>query len=111
MYSMSGDSDDLASIVDYNYNTSLITALSSVMSTDQIISFVDHIQSHVNNLEIIDRVSVTGMGVVIRDLIYLVIESSIISLVASLFVSVLLPLYFLKVWHGVCFQLSHCFLQ
>ena len=85
MYSMSGDSDDLASIVDYNYNTSLITALSSVMSTDQIISFVDHIQSHVNNLEIIDRVSVTGMGVVIRDLIYLVIESSIISLVASLF--------------------------
>ena len=79
MYSMSGDSDDLASIVDYNYNTSLITALSSVMSTDQIISFVDHIQSHVNNLEIIDRVSVTGMGVVIRDLIYLVIESSIIS--------------------------------
>ena len=85
MYSMSGDSDDLASIVDYNYNTSLITALSSVMSTDQIISFVDHIQSHVNNLEIIDRVSVTGMGVVIRDLIFLVIESSIISLVASLF--------------------------
>ena len=85
MYSMSGDSDDLASIVDYNYNTSLITALSSVMSTDQIISFIDHIQSHVNNLEIIDRVSVTGMGVVIRDLIYLVIESSIISLVASLF--------------------------
>ena len=85
MYSMSGDSDDLASIVDYNYNTSLITALSSVMSTDQIMSFVDHIQSHVNNLEIIDRVSVTGMGVVIRDLIYLVIESSIISLVASLF--------------------------
>ena len=85
MYSMSGDSDDLASIVDYNYNTSLITALSSVMSTDQIISFVDHIQSHVNNLEIIDRVSVTGMGFVIRDLIYLVIESSIISLVASLF--------------------------
>ena len=85
MYSMSGDSDDLASIVDYNYNTSLITALSSVMSTDQIISFVDHIQSHVNNLEIIDRVSVTGMGVVIRDLIYLVIESSIISLLASLF--------------------------
>ena len=85
MYSMSGDSDDLASIVDYNYNTSLITALSSVMSTDQIISFVDHIQSHVNNLEIIDNVSITGMGVVIRDLIYLVIESSIISLVASLF--------------------------
>ena len=85
MYSMSGDSDDLASIVDYNYNTSLITALSSVMSTDQIISFVDHIQSHVNNLEIIDRVSITGIGVVIRDLIYLVIESSIISLVASLF--------------------------
>ena len=85
MYSMSGDTYDLGSVVDYNYNTSLITALSSVMSTDQIISFVDHIQSHVNNLEIIDRVSVTGMGVVIRDLIYLVIESSIISLVASLF--------------------------
>ena len=55
------------------------------MSTDQIISFIDHIQSQVHNLEIIDKVSVTGMGVVIRDLIFLVIESSIISLVASLF--------------------------
>ena len=83
MYSMSGNRDDLASMVDYNYNTSLITALSSVMSTDQIISFVDHIQNHVNNLEIIDSVSVTGMGVVIRDLIYLVIESSICLLYTS----------------------------
>lgn len=102
MYSMSGDSDDLSSVVDYNYNTSLITALSSVMSTDQIISFVDHIKSHVNNLEIIDSVSVTGMGVVIRDLIYLVIESSIISLVASLFcICFITSLFFKSIAWGI----------
>ena len=102
MYSMSGDSDDLASVVDYTYNTSLITALSSVMSTDQIISFVEYIQSHVNNLEIIDSVSVTGMGVVIRDLIYLVIESSIISLVASLIcICFITSLFFRSIAWGI----------
>ena len=102
MYSMSGDSDDLFSLVDYSYNTSLITALSSVMSTEQIISFVEHIQSHVNNLEIIDSVSVTGMGVVIRDLIYLVIESSIISLVASLFgICFITSLFFKSIAWGI----------
>ena len=102
MYSMSGDGDDLDSVVDYNYNTSLITALSSMMSTDQIISFVEHIHSHVNDLEIIDSVSVTGMGVVIRDLIYLVIESSIISLVASLFcICFITSLFFKSIAWGI----------
>lgn len=40
MYSISGDQDDLNTIVDYNYKVGLITALSRVMSTEEIIQFV-----------------------------------------------------------------------
>ena len=86
MYSMSGDYDDLSSMVDYNYNTGLITALSSVMSTDQIISFVKEIEYFVSKLKEVKNVSVTGMAVVIRDLIFLVIESSVLSISFSMLI-------------------------
>ena len=40
MYSMSGDPDDFSSLVDYDYDVGLITALSKVMSTEEIFNFV-----------------------------------------------------------------------
>ena len=83
MYSMSGDPEDFSAMVDYEYSVGLVTALSRVMSTEEIISIVDDIEEYVGNLKSVGSASVTGMAVVIRDLVYLVVQSSVISIVMS----------------------------
>ena len=96
MYSISGDQDDLNTIVDYNYKVGLITALSRVMSTEEIIQFVKKIEDQVYNFKHISNASITGMAIVIRDLIYLVIESSIISIFSSIILICLITSIFFK---------------
>ncbi|MFL2989782.1 MAG: RND family transporter [Candidatus Neomarinimicrobiota bacterium] len=96
MYSISGDQDDLNAIVDYNYKVGLITALSRVMSTEEIIEFVRKIEDQVYNFKYISNASITGMAIVIRDLIYLVIESSIISIFSSIILICIITSMFFK---------------
>ena len=96
MYSISGDQDDLNTIVDYNYKVGLITALSRVMSTEEIIQFVKKIEDQVYSFKHISNTSITGMAIVIRDLIYLVIESSIISIFSSIILICLIASIFFK---------------
>ena len=96
MYSISGDQDDLNTIVDYNYKVGLITALSRVMSTEEIIQFVKKIEDQVYSFKHISNTSITGMAIVIRDLIYLVIESSLISIFSSIILICLITSIFFK---------------
>jgi len=96
MYSMSGDPDDFSTMVDYDYNVGLVTSLSRVMTTDEIISTVDKIESYTQGLKSVEKASVTGMAVVLRDLVYLIVESSIISIVASVLVIGLIASVFFK---------------
>ena len=96
MYSISGNQDDLNTIVDYNYKVGLITALSRVMSTEEIIEFVRKIEDQVYNFKHISNASITGMAIVIRDLIYLVIESSVISIFSSVILICLITSIFFK---------------
>ena len=96
MYSMSGDPDDFSSMVDYDYSVGLVTSLSRVMTTDEIISTVDKIESYTQGLKSVEKASVTGMAVVLRDLVYLIVESSIISIVASVLVIGLIASVFFK---------------
>ena len=96
MYSMSGDPDDFSSMVDYDYRVGLVTSLSRVMTTDEIISTVDKIESYTQGLKSVEKASVTGMAVVLRDLVYLIVESSIISIVASVLVIGLIASVFFK---------------
>ena len=96
MYSISGDQDDLNTIVDYNYKVGLITALSRVMSTEEIIQFVKKIEDQVYDFKHISNASITGMAIVIRDLIYLVIESSVISIFSSVILICLITSIFFK---------------
>ena len=65
MYSISGDQDDLNTIVDYNYKVGLITALSRVMSTEEIIQFVKKIEDQVYNFKHISNASITGMAIAV----------------------------------------------
>ena len=102
MYSISGDPEDFSSMIDSEYGVGLVTALSRVMSTDEIISIVGNIEEHVASLKSIEKGSVTGMAVVIRDLIYLVVESSVISIVMSIIlIGLITSIFFKRILWGV----------
>ena len=102
MYSMSGDPEDFSAMVDYEYSVGLVTALSRVMSTEEIISIVDEIEEYVGNLKSVGSASVTGMAVVIRDLVYLVVQSSVISIVMSvILIGLITSLFFKRIAWGM----------
>jgi len=102
MYSMSGDPEDFSTMVDYEYSVGLVTALSQVMSTEEIISIVDKIEEYVGDLKIVGGASVTGMAVVLRDLVYLVVQSSVISIVMSvILIGLITSLFFKRIAWGM----------
>ena len=102
MYSMSGDPEDFSAMVDYEYSVGLVTALSRVMSTEEIISIVDEIEEYVGGLKDVGSASVTGMAVVIRDLVYLVVQSSVISIVMSvILIGLITSLFFKRIAWGM----------
>ncbi len=47
MYSMSGDPDDFESLVDYEYETGLITAMMQSVSTKEIVIMADQIKVYI----------------------------------------------------------------
>ena len=97
MYSMSGDPEDFSSLVDYEYRVGLVTALSRVMSTEEIFFIVEKIEQYVKSLKNIGNASVTGMAVVIRDLVYLVVQSSVISIVTSvILIGIIASIFFIS---------------
>ena len=102
MYSMSGDPDDFSTMVNYDYSVGLVTSLSRVMTTDEIVSTVDKIENYTQGLKSVEKASVTGMMVVLRDLVYLIVESSIISIVASvLIIGLIASVFFKRILWGV----------
>ncbi|MGY8788022.1 MAG: MMPL family transporter, partial [Fidelibacterota bacterium] len=94
---------DFSSMVDYNYEVGLVTALSKIMSTDEIFSYVEKIDAYIDenfNPEL--KINVTGMMVVFRDLVTLIIKSSIFSITFSLFViGVIASIFFKRILWGV----------
>ena len=97
MYSMSGDPDDFEALVDYEYKIGLITAFADVMSTEQIFSYTNKLNEHIDkNFNDDSKIDVTGMIVVFRDLVILIVQSSFISIFASLLVIGILASLFFK---------------
>ena len=103
MYSMSGDPEDFSSLVDYEYSSGLITALSSVMSTEDVFSFVGSITDHIEqNFDQTINIDVTGIIVVIRDMVLMVIRSSFLSILISLvLICSITALFFKRVIWGI----------
>lgn len=86
LYSMSGDPDDFSALVDYEYKTGLVTSFMKNMSTKNIVSFVGEIRSFISE-NITDRISITitGMLVILNDVVHLLVRSSFISIFVSIF--------------------------
>ena len=103
MYSMSGDPEDFSSLVDYEYSSGLITALSSVMSTEDVFSFVGSITDHIEqNFDQTINIDVTGMIVFISDMVLMVIRSSFLSILISLvLICSITALFFKRIIWGI----------
>lgn len=97
LYSMSGDPDDFEALVDYDYETGLITTLMRTISTTEIAKFVNETEEFIDeNIKSDISISSTGMLVVFRDLIDKILESSFISILASIFLICLIASIFFK---------------
>ncbi len=103
LYSMSGDPDDFESLVDYDYETGLITALMSSISTSEIAQFVNEIDDYVaNNISEDIDISTTGMLVVFRDLTDMIVHSSLISIFASIIlICIIASIFFKRILWGI----------
>ena len=102
MYYMSSDHDELSSMIDQDHKTTLITSLSSIMSTEDIFSLVGlmttYIDKHFFGTE---KINITGMIVVIRDMVLMVIRSALLSIVVSvLLIGLITSLFFGRVIWG-----------
>ena len=104
MYYMSGDPEELSSMVDHDHEVALITSLSSVMSTEDVFLFVESITEYIKgHLQGIIDISVTGMIVVIRDMVLMVISSSLLSILISIvLIGLITSVFFGRVvWGGL----------
>lgn len=103
MYTMSGGSDELSKLADNSYRSALITSLSSTMSTNEVFSYVKSINAYINNhFSEKTKVKVTGMIVIIRDMVDMVIRSSLLSIITSMiFVGVITSLFYGRMIWGL----------
>ena len=103
MYTVSGGSDELSKLADNSYRSALITSLSSTMSTNEVFSYVKSITAYINNhFSDKTRVKVTGMIVIIRDMVDMVIRSSLLSIITSMiFVGVITSLFYGRMIWGL----------
>ena len=103
MYSMSGDPDDFSSMVDYEYKIGLITAFSKVMSTIEIFDYVEKMNREVKLLEASGLdLEFTGMIVILRDLVDMIVSSSILNIVFSLIIiGIIASIFFKRILWGL----------
>lgn len=103
MYDLSGNAEDLSFLVNQNNSAGLVSSLSSTMSTDQVFSFIENISQYISlKFSKFHTMNVTGIIVVIRDLVILIIQSSFISIALSLiFVIVISSIFFNGILWGI----------
>jgi len=103
MHSMSSDHEALSSVVNYDYKVGLITALSRVMTTEEIFSFVEKLNIYVKKfIKEKIKIDITGFIIVIRDMAIMIIKSSLLSIFLSLLlVGVISTLFFKNIIWGI----------
>ena len=103
LYSMSGDPDDFSSLVDYDYQTALISASLKTISTVEMVALVERLETGLGDdgpaqMEI----ELSGFPVFLRDFTTILISSSLRSLALSLvFVIIISGIFFKSVKWGL----------
>ena len=101
LYEMNDDSD-ISSLINYDADQGIITALMKTFSTVKVQGIVENINNFIekniyaNNQNI--KFELTGMMIFIVDFMWLVIKSSIISLLLSILVIYVISTLFFKSW-------------
>ena len=86
MYSMSGDPDDFSSLVDYEYSSAVTTAMLQTVPTSEIVKFMDYVEDYVEkNVSESVIMKITGLMAIMNDFTHLLIQSFIVSMIASIF--------------------------
>ena len=95
---ITGFSNDYSSVVDdMDYESGLMTVLAKIMSTDEIFHFANKTNAYIDESLTSDiSVTVTGMIIVIRDMVIMIIRSSAFSITFSLIVIGLIASVFFK---------------
>jgi hypothetical protein len=94
---MSGDTDDFSSLIDYDYRTGLMTALMGNVTTTMIVEFVQDAEEMIQSVAGNDiKTTITGLLVIMRELVYLVVRSALISIVVSILMIFLISWIFFK---------------
>lgn len=97
LYSMSGDPEDFSSVVDSDYQTGLVTALMGDITTSMIVEFVQDIENEVQSIGDNDiKATISGLVVIMRELVDLVIKSAFISIFISILMIFLIAWIFFK---------------
>ena len=97
LYSMSGTLDDFSSLIDYEYQTGLITALMGHITTTVIIEFVRDTEEMIQSITNDDiQTNITGILVIMRELVYSVIRSAFTSIAVSISMIFLISWVFFK---------------
>lgn len=100
MYSMSGDPDDFSSLINYDYSVGLISAFLRNMSSKDVIQFVQNTENTIEkNGQSKLNMTITGMLMVFKDLIGLIVRSSFISITFSILAIALIGAYFFERLH------------
>ncbi|MFB0515360.1 MAG: RND family transporter [Candidatus Neomarinimicrobiota bacterium] len=97
LYSMSGDPDDFNALVDYDYRNALINSSLKTVSTREMLGLVGRLEDRIESGDLADMdVRVSGLPVFLRDFTYLLISSSLRSLLLSLVLVVIISWIFFK---------------
>ena len=96
LYSMAGDPNDFSRLVDYDYQTGIITATFRMSSTEKLVAMVDRIEETLADMDLGgNKVWFSGLPVFMRDFIHVLVSSSVRSLVIALILVVALSGFFL----------------
>ncbi|MDP7027738.1 MAG: MMPL family transporter [Candidatus Marinimicrobia bacterium] len=99
MYSMSGDPDDFEALVNYEYETGLITAMMQSVSTKEIVIMADQIKAYIEEMGSEKFITETsGMMMFLKDFTNLVVQSSINSIILSIVIILFIAWIFFRHW-------------
>ena len=86
MYSLSGEPDDFESLVNYDYDTGLITTMMHTVSTNDVVNLSNKIDNFLNVNTPNLNIEISGLMMFLKDFVSIVVKSSIKSILFSIII-------------------------